>query len=183
MLLFWGRNFIVSISLLSAAIFIHNDIAAEPSPDSCRIEGYDKDGLMALRQAEYHFKEPGQADQMALEMLPCLSDPDPDLRDKFAYEGYVNKYPDLFIAYNANPRGKSQSDWGRSHYCRLGRDAGRTIPKQVRGIAAETILDRAKNSGAIESEIQKYEGDLKRCRRVRKIDLLSHSSDLIYSSD
>ncbi|WP_416876765.1 DUF2785 domain-containing protein [Litorimonas sp.] len=90
MSLFWGRNFIVSISLLSAAIFIHNDIAAEPSPDTCRIEGYDKNGLMALRQAEYHFKEPEQADQIALEMLPCLSDPDPDLRDKFAYEGYVN---------------------------------------------------------------------------------------------
>ena len=77
------------------------------------------------------------------------------------FEGYVNKYPDLFIAYNANPRGKSQSDWGRSHYCRVGRDEGRTIPEQVRIIAAQTKLDRARTSGAIESEIQKYEGDLK----------------------
>lgn len=90
MSLFWGRNFIVGISLMSASMFIHYDIAAEPSPDSCRIEGYDRDGLMALRQAEYHFNESGQADKIALEMLPCLSDPDPDLRDKFAYEGYVN---------------------------------------------------------------------------------------------
>lgn len=75
---------------LLAASFISIEGVAEPSldpfPNSCRIDGYDKAGLMALRAADYET----DTNTLALNMLPCLGDPDPDLRDKFAYEGYVS---------------------------------------------------------------------------------------------
>ncbi|CAM3713931.1 DUF2785 domain-containing protein [Litorimonas haliclonae] len=84
-----NRIFIASASLLIALFFVGVDLAAKPSPESCAIDGYDKDGLMALRQAGYEISDPAKLDKLALDMMPCLSDPDPLLRDKFAYEGYV----------------------------------------------------------------------------------------------
>ena len=44
------------------------------------------------------------------------------------FEGYVNKYPDLVSAYNANSQGLSKSNWGKNHYCASGRYEGRTYP-------------------------------------------------------
>ena len=85
-----NRISLVGTTCLLAFFSVSAELAAEPSQESCRIDGYDKNGLMALRQVEYKINAPAQLDRLALEMLPCLSDPDPDLRDKFAYEGYVN---------------------------------------------------------------------------------------------
>jgi hypothetical protein len=77
------------------------------------------------------------------------------------FEGYVNKYPDLFAAYNANPGGKSKSEWGRSHYCKFGRNEGRAYPGQVEKAVIEAILDRAVKAGGVESEIQRYKSLLR----------------------
>lgn len=44
------------------------------------------------------------------------------------FEGYVNKYPDLVSAYNANSQGLSKSNWGKNHYCAVGLAEGRAYP-------------------------------------------------------
>jgi len=85
-----NRIFLTGATFLLALSSISSELAAKPSSESCHIEGYDKDGLMALRDADYNTVTPSQLDKLALDMMPCLSDPDPILRDKFAYEGYVD---------------------------------------------------------------------------------------------
>lgn len=89
-MLLLNRTFIAGASLLLVFFCVSANLAAKPSPESCSIDGYDEDGLMALRQAGYEISDPAKLDKLALDMLPCLSDPDPILRDKFAYEGYVD---------------------------------------------------------------------------------------------
>ena len=43
------------------------------------------------------------------------------------FEGYVNKYSDLWVAWLWSPV-VSKSAWGKSHYCAYGRYEGRTYP-------------------------------------------------------
>ena len=40
--------------------------------------------------------------------------------------GYVDKYPDLSAAYNANTGGLSKSEWAKNHYCAFGQIEGRS---------------------------------------------------------
>ena len=88
---YWNRVLIAGTFLLSLSLSMISicATAAVTPANICQIQGYDKDGLMALREAEYKIDEAENLDGLALEMLSCLADPDPDLRDKFAYEGYV----------------------------------------------------------------------------------------------
>ena len=44
------------------------------------------------------------------------------------YAVYVDKYPDLLAAFNANPSGKTKAEWGRSHYLKHGHKTRRKIP-------------------------------------------------------
>ena len=43
-----------------------------------------------------------------------------------SFEGYVNKYDDLFSDYSANSGGQSKNEWGKQHYCTHGINDGRT---------------------------------------------------------
>ena len=43
------------------------------------------------------------------------------------YAGYVDKYPGLLTAYNANSRGLTKSAWGEQHYEKHGINEGRTL--------------------------------------------------------
>ena len=43
-----------------------------------------------------------------------------------SFEGYVNKYNDLFSDYSANSGGQSKNEWGKQHYCSHGINDSRT---------------------------------------------------------
>ncbi len=57
--------------------------------DHCRPLGYDRPALMELRSREFAIEDPAERERFALELLDCLGDPDPALRDQVAYEGYA----------------------------------------------------------------------------------------------
>ena len=57
---------------------------------------------------------------------PSSADAVPGIPD---YGAYVNSFPDLEEAYrNRGNRDQSIEEWGKAHYDRHGRDAGRTLP-------------------------------------------------------
>ncbi|NND60231.1 MAG: DUF2785 domain-containing protein, partial [Gammaproteobacteria bacterium] len=53
----------------------------------CRPLGLDKPALLELKRAEFATDRP---DALALGLLACLDDPDPQIRDGIAYEAYVS---------------------------------------------------------------------------------------------
>jgi hypothetical protein len=57
------------------------------SPAGCRPLGLDKTTMLELRADEFGIDDPQKRQRFAIELLECLGDPDPDLRDKVAYEG------------------------------------------------------------------------------------------------
>lgn len=71
-------------------------IAALPCPaiagtttEACKPLGYGKAELLELRAQEFTIADPVERQRFALELLDCLGDPDPALRDQVAYEGYA----------------------------------------------------------------------------------------------
>lgn len=63
---------------LAAASFAHA---------ACPPEGRDRDSLLALKSAGFTVADDGARQALALELVDCLADPDPALRDGVAYEG------------------------------------------------------------------------------------------------
>lgn len=56
---------------------------------ACDPLGYDRDALLALRTAGFAIEDPERRERFALDLLDCLGDPDPVLRDQVAYEGFT----------------------------------------------------------------------------------------------
>jgi len=57
--------------------------------DACRPLDYDQAKLLELRADEFAIEDPAERQRFALELLGCLGDADPVLRDQVAYEGYA----------------------------------------------------------------------------------------------
>jgi hypothetical protein len=57
--------------------------------DGCRPLGYGKAELLELRADDFAIEDPGKRQQFALELIDCLDNPDPVLRDQVAYEGFA----------------------------------------------------------------------------------------------
>ncbi len=62
---------------------------AATAPDGCHPLGYDKTALLELRAQGFAIEDPEERRRYAFEMLDCLGDPDPMLRDQIAFEGYT----------------------------------------------------------------------------------------------
>ncbi len=77
---------------LFAALCLLAGTACQNSPAKaeslCRPLGYDKAQLLDLREANFEIEDAARREVFALELLDCLGDPDPDLRDKIGYEGF-----------------------------------------------------------------------------------------------
>lgn len=59
---------------------------AEPE-NACPPAGYTREDLLALRQAEFELTDEAERNALALALLSCIADPDPELRDGVAFEG------------------------------------------------------------------------------------------------
>lgn len=60
-------------------------LGMEPAFAGCPPEGYSRQDLIDLRQAEFEIAAP-ERNALAVALLDCLSDPDPDIRDGVVYE-------------------------------------------------------------------------------------------------
>ncbi len=67
----------------------HPAVAAVASTDGCRPLGYDKAALLALRAQGFVIEDPEERRKFAFDLLDCLGNPDPVLRDQVAYEGFA----------------------------------------------------------------------------------------------
>lgn len=53
-------------------------------------EGFDRQSLLSLRAEGFVIADSVERSRFALELLDCLSDPDPEIRDRIAYEGITS---------------------------------------------------------------------------------------------
>lgn len=57
---------------------------------SCPPADYDKPALLQLKQAGFEIAQNAQRNALALDLLACVADTDPELRDGVAYEGIAS---------------------------------------------------------------------------------------------
>ena len=57
--------------------------------EACAPLGLDKPALLELRADGFSFADTDEARRFAVELVPCLAEADPDLRDKIGYEGFA----------------------------------------------------------------------------------------------
>jgi len=72
--------FLLHVSLLLAALPMVAQAACPP-------DGYSKQSLLEIRQAEFKMDDDQQRNALAISLLDCVGDPDPQLRDSVAFEG------------------------------------------------------------------------------------------------
>jgi len=81
-----GRKSLV-ISRIALAFSI---IAWLPTQAStCNPVGLDKDALLQLKAQGYEIADPERRERFAIELVECLGDPDPQIRDDIAFDGFV----------------------------------------------------------------------------------------------
>jgi hypothetical protein len=61
--------------------------AAALSAPACPPAGSDRDGLLQLRQSGFVVEDDAERNALAQDLLACVPDPDPQLRDGVAFEG------------------------------------------------------------------------------------------------
>jgi len=55
----------------------------------CEPLGFDKAELVQLKEQGFDIADPDSRDRFAIELVDCLGDPDPQIRDGIAFEGFV----------------------------------------------------------------------------------------------
>jgi hypothetical protein len=56
---------------------------------TCEPLGLDEAALTALKEQGYDIADPARRERFAMELVECLGDPDPQIRDGIAFEGFV----------------------------------------------------------------------------------------------
>lgn len=84
-----NRTPIPALAIMWLTVAVSVPAHGEKGTDACSPLGYDKAALMELRAGKFEIDDPGRRQQFAVELLPCLGDSDPDLRDKIGYEAYA----------------------------------------------------------------------------------------------
>ncbi|RLA32758.1 MAG: DUF2785 domain-containing protein, partial [Gammaproteobacteria bacterium] len=56
---------------------------------TCEPLGFDKAELVQLKEQGFDIADPDRRDRFAIELVDCLGDPDPQIRDGIAFEGFV----------------------------------------------------------------------------------------------
>lgn len=78
-------RFSTRVLVLLTCVFICSvSVAAD-----CLPEGYTRAGLRELAAREFKLEDDATRQGLALNLLACLSDPDPEIRDDIAYRAYV----------------------------------------------------------------------------------------------
>jgi hypothetical protein len=80
---------LLSLLSLSAIALCPLLLAGGAEPSSCQPLGYDKNTLLELRAQEFAIEGQAERQRFAVELLDCLGEPDPELRDKVGYEAYA----------------------------------------------------------------------------------------------
>lgn len=80
-------RFSTRVLVLLACVFI-GDISAAAAA-GCLPAGYTPAGLRELAAREFKLEDDEKRQRLALDLLTCLSDPDPEIRDDIAYRAYV----------------------------------------------------------------------------------------------
>jgi hypothetical protein len=75
--------------LLAFLFFVPHPAAGTTPGGECNPLGYDRAALLELRSADFVIDDPAKRQRFAFELLDCLGDPDPVLRDQVAYEGFA----------------------------------------------------------------------------------------------
>lgn len=83
----FGNRFLPAFCLLGAIAW-HLPGAALAT-EECRPLGYGKAELLDLRAQEFAIDDPAERQRFVLDLLDCLANPDPVLRDQVAYEGFA----------------------------------------------------------------------------------------------
>jgi len=101
---------------LMLCLAISSTFAAEKVA-SCPPAGYDKPALQQIRQSGFEVADDAKRNSLALALLACVADPDPELRDGVAFEGiaswlraekltpetYQSLFPALMLQLQAAP--------------------------------------------------------------------------------
>ncbi len=74
--------------LRSLSVLAFAACAVSQARAACPPTGYDHARLTALKAGEFKIADDTQRNALALALTPCLADPDPELRDKIAFEAY-----------------------------------------------------------------------------------------------
>lgn len=68
---------------------------------TCKPLGLDKDELLQLKEQGYEIADPDRRDRFAIELVECLGDPDPQIRDGIAFDGFVTLLRGKQLRYEA----------------------------------------------------------------------------------
>jgi hypothetical protein len=79
---------VVRALLLKLLVIVSCCAAAQPLVAACPPDGHDRASLEALKAAGFEIADDARRQVLALALLPCLSHPDPQLRDGIAFEAY-----------------------------------------------------------------------------------------------
>ena len=63
-------------------------LLAQPLHAACPLADHPRHALEALKASKFEIADDAQRQALALALLPCLADPDPELRDGIAFEAY-----------------------------------------------------------------------------------------------
>jgi len=75
---------------LFAASMVALAVLSLPAIAACPPEGHDREALQSLKSRRFATGDAGGPGKLALQMVDCLGDPDPSLRDGIAYEGLAH---------------------------------------------------------------------------------------------
>ncbi len=81
-----GRKSLV-VSYIAFAFSIIAWLPAQAS--TCKPLGLDKDALLQLNEQGYEIADADRRERFAIELVECLGDPDPQIRDDIAFDGFV----------------------------------------------------------------------------------------------
>ena len=81
-----GRKSLV-VNYIAFAFSIIAWLPAQAS--TCKPLGLDKDALLQLKEQGYEIADADRRERFAIELVECLGDPDPQIRDDIAFEGFV----------------------------------------------------------------------------------------------
>jgi hypothetical protein len=79
------KQFFTCLAVL-AALYQQTVFAQDPCPPP----GYSKPDLVELRQSGFHLEDDNTRNALAVALLACVGNPDPELRDGVAFEGLAN---------------------------------------------------------------------------------------------
>ena len=74
---------------IAAVAIVAIQLSAAHAANNCKPLGMSKAELQALKAAEFEIADEEERERFAFALLDCLASPDPELRDKIAYEAYA----------------------------------------------------------------------------------------------